>query len=378
VKRPETRSKRSPPELHRGPWQRIPRVEGGGPPRGLHLVVFALAVLGAGLWTAFFAWSRVESLFDLLGAIGVIGRGFAVVVGGLGVVLAIAYYYTAGVDWPRETAGRILVIGAAIGALFVAAILWLALLEGRLSEFWPSPGKQRWFSPSSVSLESSCSDRIHEPSSWGSLFQCRIEHGFVHLGGAVLEIPESDPAANRPGTVYTARAGGLRRRKRAPSSGQSGSAVRAEHQVEGTQLAAAGARSSGAFHVGRWLVAATRAVIRLVGRLLDAVDVHVVAADGAGGVGAHVGSAVDAIGQWRSCHRRHRFVSPGVGRCRTPAAALRFPVVGAAFEFLPPPLELFGELLGLILEVEEPEAAQPRVLGHDLPIILVLDLDAAT
>ncbi len=35
-----------------------------------------------------------------------------------------------------------------------------------------------------------------------NLFHCRIEHGFVHLGGAVLEIPESDPAANGPGTVY--------------------------------------------------------------------------------------------------------------------------------------------------------------------------------
>jgi hypothetical protein len=100
-------------------------------------VVFALAVLGAGLWTAFFAWSRVESLFDLLGAIGVVGRGFAVVVGGLGVLFAIAYYYTAGVDWPRETAGRILVIAAVLGAFLVAAIVGLALLEGRMSEFQP-------------------------------------------------------------------------------------------------------------------------------------------------------------------------------------------------------------------------------------------------
>jgi hypothetical protein len=100
-------------------------------------VVFAFAVLGAGLWTVFFAWSRVEGLFDLLGAIGVVGRGFAVVIGGLGVVFAIAYYYTAGVDWPRETAGRILVIGAVIGTLVVAALVGLASLERRLAEFWP-------------------------------------------------------------------------------------------------------------------------------------------------------------------------------------------------------------------------------------------------
>jgi hypothetical protein len=137
VKRAESRPRRSPPELHRGPWQRIPRVEGGGPPRRLHLAVFAFAALGAGIWTAFFAWSRVESLFDVLSAIGVVGRGFAVVVGGLGVLLALAYYYTAGVDWPRETGGRILVIASVIGALAVAAVVGLALLEGRLTEFRP-------------------------------------------------------------------------------------------------------------------------------------------------------------------------------------------------------------------------------------------------
>jgi hypothetical protein len=137
VKRAESRRRRSLPELHRGPWQRIPRVEGGGSPRRLHLAIFALAVLGAGIWTAVFAWSRAESLFEILSAIGVVGRGFAVAVGGLGVLLAIAYYYTAGVDWPLETAGRILVIASVIGALSVAAIVGLAFLEGRFTEFWP-------------------------------------------------------------------------------------------------------------------------------------------------------------------------------------------------------------------------------------------------
>jgi hypothetical protein len=100
-------------------------------------VVFALAVVGAGLWTAFFAWSRVEGLLDLLGAIGVVGRGFAVVVVGLAAVLAIAYYYTAGVEWPRETGGRILVIAAVLGGFLNVTIAGLVLLEGRLPEFWP-------------------------------------------------------------------------------------------------------------------------------------------------------------------------------------------------------------------------------------------------
>jgi sulfate transport system ATP-binding protein len=35
-----------------------------------------------------------------------------------------------------------------------------------------------------------------------NLFDCRIEKGAVHLGGAVLEIPDLDPTASGPGTVY--------------------------------------------------------------------------------------------------------------------------------------------------------------------------------
>ena len=150
MKRRKSRPRRPPPELHRGPWQPIPRVEGGAEeeftiregvrrrlPRGRHLVVFAIAFLGAALWTAFFAWPRIHSLFEILGAIGVVGRGFAVVVGGLGLICAVGYYYTAGIDWPRETAGRILVIAAILGASIVAAIGGLAFLEGRLAELWP-------------------------------------------------------------------------------------------------------------------------------------------------------------------------------------------------------------------------------------------------
>ncbi len=150
MKKRRSRLTRPTSELHRGPWQHIPRVGGsaesdftirGGAwfslPRGRHLVLFLVALLGAGLWTAYFAWSRTGSLFEFLGAIGVIGRGFAVVVGGLGVILAVAYYYTAGIDWPRETAGRLLLIGSVIGLVVVAAIVGLAFLEDRFSEFWP-------------------------------------------------------------------------------------------------------------------------------------------------------------------------------------------------------------------------------------------------
>ncbi|MGH9320272.1 MAG: hypothetical protein ACRD21_05660 [Vicinamibacteria bacterium] len=72
----------------------------------------------------------------MLGAVGVVGRGFAVVVGGVGLMGAVLYYYTAGIDWPRETAGRLLVIGAVIGVLVIAAVAGLASLEGRFGEVW--------------------------------------------------------------------------------------------------------------------------------------------------------------------------------------------------------------------------------------------------
>ncbi len=35
-----------------------------------------------------------------------------------------------------------------------------------------------------------------------NLFHCRIEKGAVHVGGAVLEVPDMDPEASGPGTVY--------------------------------------------------------------------------------------------------------------------------------------------------------------------------------
>jgi hypothetical protein len=103
-------------------------------PRRRYLVVFALALAGASLWTAAFGWSRFENVFDWLSAIGAVGRGFAVVVGGLGLIVAVGYYYTAGIDWPRETAGRLLVIGSGIGVLVLAAIAGVVALEGRLAE----------------------------------------------------------------------------------------------------------------------------------------------------------------------------------------------------------------------------------------------------
>jgi sulfate transport system ATP-binding protein len=35
-----------------------------------------------------------------------------------------------------------------------------------------------------------------------NLFHCRIEKGAVHMGGAVLEVPDMDPNASGPGTAY--------------------------------------------------------------------------------------------------------------------------------------------------------------------------------
>jgi hypothetical protein len=143
--------RRESPELHPGPWQGVPKVGGGLEsdftirgrsflklPRSRHLAVFLLVFTAVGALAAYLGWPVVDGLLNLLGVIGAMGGVIWFVAGSLGVLAAVVYYYTAGIDWPKEEAYRIVAVGASIGLVIVVLVLALAHLEGRVHEVWPS------------------------------------------------------------------------------------------------------------------------------------------------------------------------------------------------------------------------------------------------
>jgi hypothetical protein len=139
------------PELHRGPWAGVPRVEGGLETdftiqggsgfklsRRRYPAFFLVAFVAVGSVAAYLGWPAVGGVLDLLGVIGAVGRVIWFFVGSLAVLAAVGYYYTAGIDWPRQEAYRIVAIGSSIGLGIVILVRALVGLEGRVEEVWPS------------------------------------------------------------------------------------------------------------------------------------------------------------------------------------------------------------------------------------------------
>jgi hypothetical protein len=146
--------RRNAPELHPGPTSRgyVPFVDGAGAeteysleegtarrlPRGRQRATVAAGLVLVAAITGYFVWADVHGFLDFLGAMGAMGRIIWLVVGSLAFLGALAYYYTAGIDWPRDEAYRIIAIGASIGLAIVLLVLLLVSLEGRIDEVWPS------------------------------------------------------------------------------------------------------------------------------------------------------------------------------------------------------------------------------------------------
>lgn len=143
---------RSNPDYHRGPYMRIPRPDYGSLTdyslregrfaslqKRRYLVVFGLFFLVVGVILTFVLTPDDLGAWGFFSLLAADPRGIAFVAGIVGVLLALGYYYSAaGIDWPRETAGRILVIASVVGAALVALMLLVGHLEGRLPEVLPA------------------------------------------------------------------------------------------------------------------------------------------------------------------------------------------------------------------------------------------------
>jgi hypothetical protein len=122
----EGRSRREPLELHFGyNYSRghIPNVGAAAPlPKVVRAVV--LIVVAIGFLVALAAVTGYEGPgIELLRTVLAAGRGVAMLGGSLALALVLLYYYSAGIDWPKETAFRLLGIGATVGTL-----LWIGVM----------------------------------------------------------------------------------------------------------------------------------------------------------------------------------------------------------------------------------------------------------
>jgi hypothetical protein len=129
------RSRREPLELSQGynySRGRIPNVGAAAPlPKVVRVIV--LVAIGVGLLVTLAALTGSEGpVVDFLRTALAAGRGVAMIGGSLALVLTLLYYYSAGIDWPKETAFRLLMIAAAIGIMLWVGVMALEWAQGSL------------------------------------------------------------------------------------------------------------------------------------------------------------------------------------------------------------------------------------------------------
>lgn len=124
----EGRCRREPLELHFGyNYSRghIPHVGAAAPlPKIVRAVV--LVAIALGLVVTLAAVMGAEGpVVDFLRSLLAAGRGIVMLGGSFTLALVLLYYYSAGIDWPKETAFRLLGIGATVGILLWTGVMVL-------------------------------------------------------------------------------------------------------------------------------------------------------------------------------------------------------------------------------------------------------------
>lgn len=95
-----------------------------------YLVLFGAALLLLLMATAYIAGGEFSDLFELISLTASLGRALVIIAGPLVLITVMAYYYASvGIEWPRETAFRLVTIGAVIVLGLLLALFALLRLD---------------------------------------------------------------------------------------------------------------------------------------------------------------------------------------------------------------------------------------------------------